>query len=62
MKPLGNIGAIGVWICAAAVVTILGLWGCGELSYRPAAVGKTGEVVVVLDSLLWVGPAGDALR
>ncbi|MDX1429673.1 MAG: DUF4837 family protein, partial [Rhodothermales bacterium] len=38
------------------------LVGCGEISYRPSAVGKTGDVVVVMDSVLWNGQIGDALR
>jgi hypothetical protein len=62
MKPPGKIVAVGVWTCVAGLVITLSLSGCGDLSYRPAAVGKTGEVVVVVDSLLWLGPAGDALR
>ena len=48
--------SVGVLVVAMAVTS------CGDLSYRPSAVGKTGEGVGVVDSTLWQGPAGDALR
>ncbi|NNE45408.1 MAG: DUF4837 family protein [Rhodothermales bacterium] len=38
------------------------LASCGDVSYRPTAVGTAGEIVVVMDSLLWNGAPGDALR
>ena len=38
------------------------LASCGDISYRPTAVGTAGEIVVVMDSLLWSGAPGDALR
>ncbi len=50
-------------LCVFLLVSLaIGTMSCGDLSYRPSAVGKTGEVVVVVDSLLWSGPAGEALR
>lgn len=36
--------------------------GCGEGDYRPDAVGTEGEIVVVIDSMLWNGPVGEALQ
>lgn len=35
---------------------------CEQLEYRPEAVGKEGEIVVVTDSARWAGPVGDAIR
>ena len=29
---------------------------------RPDAIGPIGEMAVVMDSMTWMGPAGDALR
>ncbi|SHK19435.1 DUF4837 family protein [Rhodothermus profundi] len=36
--------------------------GCGKVDYRPLAIGKNGEIQVVIDSTLWTGPVGEALR
>ena len=37
--------------------------GCNQVtSYKPPAVGKTGEIMVVTDTATWNGPVGDALR
>ncbi len=44
------------------IATTLALVGCSEISYRPSAIGQTGEVVVVMDSALWNGQPGDVLR
>lgn len=45
-----------------ALVLLLGA-GCNSVtSYKPPAVGKTGEIMVVTDSATWNGPVGDALR
>ncbi len=41
---------------------ILLLQGCADLEYRPVAVGKEGEITVVIDSAHWSGPVGEALR
>lgn len=35
---------------------------CEQLEYRPQAVGKEGEIIVVTDSARWAGPVGDAIR
>lgn len=40
----------------------LGFVGCEALEYRPSAVGREGEIVIVTDSLNWAGELGDALR
>ncbi len=44
------------------LLTILVSTGCETLEYRPAAVGKEGDVVVVIDSSSWNGELGDAIR
>lgn len=44
---------------ALLLVTIT---GCEALDYRPFAVGREGEVVVVIDSTRWAGPVGEAVR
>lgn len=36
--------------------------GCSGSDYRPEAVGKEGEITVVIDSTQWQGPVGEALR
>lgn len=41
---------------------LVGIWGCGNVDYRPLAIGEEGEIQVVIDSALWQGPVGDALR
>jgi len=38
------------------------LLGCGNVDYRPLAIGDNGEIQVVIDSTLWAGPVGEALR
>jgi len=38
------------------------LAGCEEMEYRPSAVGREGEIIIVTDSLNWEGELGDALR
>lgn len=42
-----------------AVVTLA---GCELGEYKARAVGKEGEVIVVIDSSRWNGPIGDALK
>lgn len=42
-------------------VPLLAFMGC-EGDYRPRAVGQEGEVTVVMDSSLWTGEVGEALR
>jgi hypothetical protein len=36
--------------------------GCESIEYRPSAVGREGEIVVVMDSTNWEGELGDAVR
>jgi len=40
---------------------LIGLVGC-DGDYRPDAIGKEGEITVVMDSSHWTGPVGDAFR
>lgn len=49
------------WGLLASMFSFLLLVGC-EGDYRPRAIGKEGEVTVVMDSSLWTGEVGDALR
>lgn len=46
----------------SVLLTLLFAAGCESLDYQPAAVGREGEVVVVMDSTHWNGPLGDAVR
>ncbi len=49
------------------IAPILSLLGCGDGGilggdYRPDATGLEGQITVVVDSSLWSGPTGEALR
>lgn len=44
------------------VASLIFLSACGDGDFRPEAVGAEGEIFVVMDSTLWRGPAGDAVR
>ena len=46
--------------CILAAVIVVS--GCELGEYKPRAVGKEGEVIVVIDSSRWNGPIGDALK
>ncbi|MEM1042522.1 MAG: DUF4837 family protein [Bacteroidota bacterium] len=47
----------------AAAFALLVTAGCGTVTeYKPPAVGKKGEIMVVTDSATWNGPVGEALR
>jgi hypothetical protein len=46
----------------SAVVLLVSLAACGEGDYRPDAVGAEGEIFVVVDTTIWQGPAGQAIR
>ena len=35
---------------------------CSNLEYRPEAIGREGELTVVIDSARWAGPLGDSIR
>jgi len=50
-----------VLVLALLSISIL-LGACDVLRYRPEAVGPEGEIMVVVDSVNWNGPVGDALR
>ena len=45
-----------------ALIMTLVMMGCETLEYRPAAVGREGDVVVVIDSTHWNGALGEAVR
>ena len=49
-------------ISSALLVGFLFLTGCESLEYRPNAVGKEGEIIVVADSASWNGELGEAIR
>lgn len=44
------------------LVSLMFLLGCGNVDYRPLAIGENGEIQVVIDSTLWSGPIGAALH
>lgn len=44
------------------LILCLCLAACGDADYRPAAIGQEGHVLVVVDSVSWNGPLGEALR
>jgi len=49
-----------LFVLAGASLSLV-LAGC-EGDYRPRAIGKEGEVTVVMDSARWTGPVGEAFR
>lgn len=50
-----------VCVLSLGLGVLLAFSGCGG-DYRPRAVGKEGEITIVMDSSQWTGPAGDAFR
>ncbi len=52
IRPLPVLFALAVSLAACSTVT----------EYKPPAVGKGGEIMVVADSATWNGPVGEALR
>lgn len=64
MNRTGDRLASGVLPHVSAAIILVGvvLSGCELGEYKPKAVGKEGEVVIVIDSSRWNGPIGDALR
>ncbi|MFB6248861.1 MAG: DUF4837 family protein [Salinibacter sp.] len=48
--------------CWCAALLVLGLLSGCEGDYRPRAIGKEGEVTVVMDSSHWTGAVGEAFR
>ena len=54
--------AVRCVLLAGLAALLLGpLTGC-DGDYRPRAIGKEGEVTVVMDSTHWTGPTGEAFR
>lgn len=49
-------------ISVAALVVVLAFSGCKQVDYRPLAVGRDSEIVVVIDSMHWSGPLGETVR
>lgn len=47
---------------AGLLIALFGFFAGCEGDYRPRAIGKEGEVTVVMDSSHWTGPVGDAFR
>jgi len=50
------------FLSLSLLLIVLAAAGCETLEYRPAAVGREGDVVVVIDSSSWNGALGDAVR
>lgn len=48
--------------CGLLLALTLLLVRCGNMDLRPEAVGTEGEITVVIDSVLWEGSVGEALR
>jgi hypothetical protein len=49
-------------LLAGVLPFVLALLGGCDGDYRPRAIGKEGEVTVVMDSSLWTGAVGDTFR
>jgi len=62
LQSTSNPIAIHRLMFSSLLVTMLFLTACESLEYRPPAVGREGDVVVVMDSARWNGPLGDAVR
>lgn len=56
--------SLGACLLPALLGIVLSAGGCGVSSgdFRPAAIGREGEITVVIDSTHWKGPVGAALR
>lgn len=51
------------WLFALLfMATTVVVTGCEMGEYKPKAVGKEGEIIVVIDSSRWNGPIGEALQ
>jgi len=61
-SAMNNLADNRTWIAAMLGLFLMMGTGCEALEYRPSAVGREGEVIVVIDSLSWSGPLGDAVR
>ncbi len=49
-------------LCGLIPALLILLTSCTEIDLRPEAVGAEGQITVVIDSTLWQGAVGDALR
>jgi hypothetical protein len=54
--------AVRSLLVAGLFAVVLGPLAACEGDYRPRAIGKEGQVTVVMDSSQWTGPVGDAFR
>ncbi len=59
---LGKTKPVGALLLCAALITGCGGQGLFSGDFRPEASGPEGHITVVIDSTLWQGPVGDALR
>lgn len=61
---MNDLGSRAARLAALAGMTalLIGLVGACDGDYRPRAIGKEGEVTVVMDSSHWTGPVGEAFR
>lgn len=59
LKPVQNVKGtlLGCLLLSATLLA-----GCGDVDFRPDALGIEGEITVVIDSTLWNGAVGDVLR
>ncbi len=49
-------------ISAFLSLLFLVVTGCGDVDYRPSAVGKEGEITIIMDTSRWNGEVGRELR
>jgi hypothetical protein len=54
--------AVRCTLLASLAILLLGPLAACDGDYRPRAIGKEGEVTVVMDSSDWTGPVGNAFR
>ncbi len=45
-----------------ALAAVLALSACGDVDYRPSAIGPASQITVVMDPAGWEGPLGAAVR
>jgi len=59
-----NVRVVGscLVVCALAVTGCIDGEGIKQEIGRPVAKGRTGEIIVVVDSAKWAGPVGEAMR
>lgn len=49
-------------LACGLLIGLLTLPACGDSDYRPRAIGRDAEIVVVMDSVRWEGAVGEAVR